>query len=89
MILEYYIVSTIYYKYMIETFLFSLNELKDKEYYRLKVKGKFLYEKEFLMGPRSLILNGEAVSEKSGGIFSRKAGTGYYVITPFKLEDQE
>lgn len=68
---------------------FSLNELKDKEYYRMKVKGKFLYEKEFLIGPRSLIVDGEAVSEKGGGIFSRKAGSGYYVITPFKLEDRE
>lgn len=63
--------------------------MKHKEYYPVKVKGKFLYEKEFLMGPRSLILGGEAVSEKSGGIFSRKFGTGYYVITPFKLEDRE
>ncbi|KAL6430987.1 hypothetical protein ACFW04_007034 [Cataglyphis niger] len=66
----------------------DLDELKHKEYYPVKVKGKFLYEKEFLMGPRSLILGGEAVSEKSGGIFSRK-GTGYYVITPFKLEDRD
>ncbi|XP_071628773.1 surfeit locus protein 1 isoform X3 [Temnothorax longispinosus] len=67
----------------------DLNELKDKEYYRMKVKGKFLYEREFLIGPRSLILNGEAVSEKGGGIFSRKSGTGYYVITPFRLEDRD
>lgn len=67
----------------------DLYELQDKEYYRLKVKGKFLYEKEILIGPRSLIVNGEAVSEKGGGIFSRKAGTGYFVITPFKLEDQD
>lgn len=74
---------------MTKTFLFSLNELKDKEYYRIKVKGKFLYEKEFLIGPRSLIINGEAVSEKGGGIFSRKTSSGYYVITPFKLEDRE
>lgn len=55
----------------------------------MKVRGKFLYEKEFLIGPRSLILNGEAVSEKGGGVFSRKASSGYYVITPFKLDDQE
>lgn len=67
----------------------SLSELKDKEYYRMKVRGKFLYEREFLIGPRSLILNGQAVSEKGGGIFSRKGSTGYYVITPFKLEDQD
>ena len=74
---------------MIKPFLFSLNELKDKEYYRMKVKGKFLYEKEFLIGPRSLIINGEVVNEKDGGIFSRKTSSGYYVITPFKLENRE
>lgn len=67
----------------------DLDELKDKEYYCAKVRGKFLYEKEFLMGPRSLILDGEAVSEKSGGIFAGKSSTGYYVITPFKLEDRD
>ncbi|XP_039304599.1 surfeit locus protein 1-like isoform X1 [Solenopsis invicta] len=67
----------------------DLNELKDIEYYRTKVKGKFLYEKEFLIGPRSLILNGEAINEKGGGIFSPKAGSGYYVITPFRLEDRD
>ncbi|CAL1683962.1 unnamed protein product [Lasius platythorax] len=67
----------------------DLDELKHKEYYCVKIKGKFLYEKEFLMGPRSLILDGEAVSEKASGIFSRKSSTGYYVITPFKLEDRD
>ncbi|XP_029154859.1 surfeit locus protein 1 [Nylanderia fulva] len=67
----------------------DLDELKDKEYYCAKVKGRFLYEKEFLMGPRSLILDGEAVGEKGSGIFSRKSSTGYYVITPFKLEDRD
>ncbi|KYM94491.1 Surfeit locus protein 1 [Cyphomyrmex costatus] len=67
----------------------DLDELKDKEYYRMKVKGKFLYEKEFLIGPRSLIINGEAISEKGGGVFSRKTSSGYYVITPFKLEDRD
>lgn len=67
----------------------DLDELKNKEYYCVKMKGKFLYEKEFLMGPRSLILDGEAISEKGGGIISRKSSTGYYVITPFKLEDRD
>ncbi|EFN80495.1 Surfeit locus protein 1 [Harpegnathos saltator] len=67
----------------------DLYELDDKEYYRVKAKGKFIYEKEFLMGPRSLIVDGQAVSEKGGGVFSGKSSTGYYVITPFKLEDRD
>ncbi|XP_012224940.1 surfeit locus protein 1 isoform X2 [Linepithema humile] len=66
----------------------DLDELKNKEYYPVKVKGKFLYEKEFLIGPRSLILNGEAVSERGGGVFSSKSNTGYYVITPFEIENR-
>ncbi|KAH0955898.1 hypothetical protein HN011_006937 [Eciton burchellii] len=67
----------------------DLDELKDKEFHQLKVKGKFLYEKEFLMGPRSLVKNGEASNEKSGGLISTRSSTGYYVITPFKLEDRD
>ncbi|XP_011343201.1 surfeit locus protein 1 [Ooceraea biroi] len=67
----------------------DLDELKDKEFCQLKAKGKFLYEKEFLIGPRSLIKDGEAISEKGGGLISGKSYTGYYVITPFKLEDRD
>ncbi|XP_020285140.1 surfeit locus protein 1 isoform X2 [Pseudomyrmex gracilis] len=67
----------------------NLDELQDKEYYRVKVKGRFLYEKEFLIGPRSLILDGAGVAEKGGAMFSHRSGTGYYVVTPFKLEDQD
>lgn len=68
---------------------FDLNKLEDMEYYRVKMNGTFLYEKEFLMGPRSLIVDGQALSEKGGGVFSQKSNTGYYVITPFKLEDRD
>lgn len=53
------------------------------------MKGKFIYDKEFLLGPRSLIIDGQAVSEKGGGLFSSKTSSGYYVITPFRLEDRE
>lgn len=67
----------------------DLSELENKEYYQLRVKGQFLYEKEFLIGPRSLIIDGEALSEKGGGIMSGRPNTGYYVITPFKLEDRD
>lgn len=68
---------------------FSLDELKDMEFYRVKIRGKFIYEKEFLIGPRSLIVEGQAASEKGGGVFSGKSYTGYYVVTPFKLDDRE
>ncbi|XP_032674329.1 surfeit locus protein 1 isoform X2 [Odontomachus brunneus] len=67
----------------------NLYELEDKEYYRVKIKGKFIYDKEFLIGPRSLIIKGQGLSEKGGGVFSSKSNTGYYVVTPFKLEDRD
>lgn len=73
---------------MIQVYFFSLDELQHKEYYPVKVNGKFLYEKEFLIGPRSLILDGEAVGERGGGILSSKSSTGYYVITPFEVENR-
>ncbi|XP_014481223.1 PREDICTED: surfeit locus protein 1 isoform X2 [Dinoponera quadriceps] len=67
----------------------DLDELNDKEYYCVKVRGKFIYEREFLIGPRSLIVKGQALSEKGGGIFSGRSSTGFYVVTPFKLEDRD
>lgn len=88
-------IGTLYFVYFklqifdIQLWLCSLNELKDKEYYRMRIKGKFLYEREFLIGPRSLIIDGQALSEKGGGLFSSKSNSGYYVITPFQLEDRK
>jgi len=61
-------------------------QLSDMEYSKVKVTGKFLHDKEMLMGPRSLILPNE--SERAGGLFSqRDTGNGYLVITPFQLSN--
>ncbi|XP_043250160.1 surfeit locus protein 1 isoform X1 [Colletes gigas] len=66
----------------------NLEELESKEYYPIKVKGTFVYEKEFVIGPRSLIVDGDANS--SGSFFgSGETQKGYCVITPFKLLDQD
>ena len=60
------------------------------EYSPVQVKGKFIHEKEFTVGPRSLILQGKAESEHKAGLFSSgDISRGYIVVTPFKLEDRE
>lgn len=65
----------------------TLGELESLEYYPIKVKGRFLYEKEFVIGFRSLLVDGKSVSETS---FMKNAGNqiGYHIITPFKLADK-
>ncbi|XP_066596086.1 surfeit locus protein 1 [Prorops nasuta] len=67
----------------------NLNELNTKEYHKVKVRGKFLYEKEFTIGPKSLIKDGGANVESIGLISVGKINTGFNVITPFKLEDRD
>lgn len=66
--------------------LFSLEDLKSKEYYPIKVKGTFLYDKEFMAGYKSLIKDGKPVDTNFA---INKGGRGYHIITPFKLADRE
>lgn len=71
-------------------FTFSLNDLKDMEYCHVKVKGHFIHEKEFTVGPRTLVTKGSSTSENTAGLFSSSdMARGYTVITPFKLADRE
>lgn len=66
----------------------SLSELSNMEYRLVKLRGKFLHDKEMLMGPRSLIRPDGG--ETQGGLFSqRDAGNGYLIVTPFQLADRE
>ena len=65
----------------------NLEELASKEYYPVKVKGTFMYEKEFLVGLRTLIVDGKAA--ESSFIGSSDIQKGYCVVTPFKLSDQD
>ncbi|XP_015120257.1 surfeit locus protein 1 [Diachasma alloeum] len=64
-------------------------ELAKMEYRPVRVKGEFLYDKEIRMGPKSLIMDGMAVGEKSGGLMSTTGSTGYWIVTPFKLYDRD
>ncbi|KAK0182638.1 hypothetical protein PV327_000753 [Microctonus hyperodae] len=67
----------------------DLNELEEMEYCPVKVRGEYLYDREFTIGPKSLIKNGAGASEQGGGLVSTQGNTGYYLITPFKLENRD
>ncbi|XP_017955064.1 SURF1-like protein [Drosophila navojoa] len=66
----------------------DLSQLSQMEYRLVKLRGRFLHDKEMLMGPRSLIRPDGG--ETQGGLFSqRDSGNGYLVITPFQLADRD
>ncbi|EDW69198.2 SURF1-like protein isoform X1 [Drosophila virilis] len=66
----------------------DLSQLAQMEYRLVTLRGRFLHDKEMLMGPRSLI-RPDGV-ETQGGLFSqRDSGNGYLVITPFQLADRD
>lgn len=55
------------------------------EYKPVKVCGKFVHDKEFLIGPRALIRN-DSTSARFGSLVSDpKTNQGWLVVTPFKL----
>lgn len=56
------------------------------DFHRMRIKGKYLYEKECLVGPRSAPLG--ALPEKSGSAGGMSPSPmGYFVLTPFQLSD--
>ncbi|XP_076380996.1 SURF1-like protein [Megalopta genalis] len=73
--------------YIVTPFKF-LQQLEEMEYYPFKVKGAFLYDQEFLIGPRSLTVDGDS-STQGSFLGNKDTYQGYYIITPFKLSDQE
>lgn len=51
----------------------------------MRIKGKFLHERELIMGPRTLITPKD---EHKGGLMTQQdTSIGYLVITPFQLEE--
>lgn len=56
------------------------------EYRPVRVRGKFLHERELIMGPRSLITPND---EHKGGLLTQQdSSMGYLVITPFQIENR-
>ncbi|CAG2064090.1 unnamed protein product, partial [Timema podura] len=68
---------------------YDLSELNEMEYSSVRVKGRFDHSQELYMGPRSLLVGGDAAGQ--GGMFSQSSGSqsGYHVITPFHLADRD
>ncbi|XP_064649183.1 surfeit locus protein 1-like isoform X2 [Lineus longissimus] len=64
----------------------SLDDLKDLEYCRVRVKGTFDHSKEVYIGPRSLMKSEE---ERGGGLMSTGGNSGYHVVTPFHVVDSD
>lgn len=58
------------------------------EYRPVRVRGRFLHDREVYLGPRSLI-DDKKTSQKASVFSSANQTSGYQVITPFKLEDRE
>lgn len=70
----------------------SLESLDSLEYSKVRVRGRFEYEKELLMGPRSLYNYAEGEAHQGGGgLMSSQSSShsGYHVVTPFKVEGQK
>lgn len=66
-----------------------MEDLEKLEYMPVHVKGEFLHDHELYLGPRSLLVNGDASTESSLVSSRMNASQGYIVVTPFKLEDRE
>lgn len=68
----------------------DLSNIQEWDYRPVRVKGTFDHSREVFLGPRSLLLNGAAVSQNTGLLSTQDANkTGYLVITPFKLSDRD
>lgn len=58
------------------------------EYQAVRVRGKFLHDRELIMGPRSLVAKDG--DEQKGGLITRQdSSIGYLIITPFQIEGRE
>lgn len=53
----------------------------------MKVRGKFIHEKEILIGPRALIDQTEGATRQGSLMSDPKKNQGWLVVTPFMLAD--
>lgn len=65
----------------------DISELEKMEYMPVKVRGQFLHDKEFLIGPRALIETDTPLPRTGSLVSDPKKNQGWLVITPFLLSD--
>ncbi|XP_067126255.1 surfeit locus protein 1 [Centruroides vittatus] len=63
----------------------DLREIKDLEYRKIRVKGRFDHSKEMYITPRSLVISGGKESRTN---FFSSGQSGSFVVTPFILSDR-
>ncbi|KAI4471293.1 surfeit locus protein [Holotrichia oblita] len=66
----------------------SAEEIEELEYFPVHVRGQFLHDKEIYIGPRSLLVDGDASTKSSLISKGQNTNQGYLVVTPFQLADR-
>ncbi|GJQ71135.1 Surf1 [Trypoxylus dichotomus] len=67
----------------------TLDEIQKLEYFPVHVKGQFQHDKEIYIGPRSLLIEGDASTKSSLISKGQTTNQGYLVVTPFQLADRD
>lgn len=67
----------------------TADEIEKLEYFPVHVRGKFLHDKEIYIGPRSLLVEGDASTKSSLISKGQSTSQGYLVITPLQLSDRK
>lgn len=67
----------------------SADEIAKLEYFPVHVKGRFVHDKEIYIGPRSLLVEGDASTQSSLISKGQNTNQGYLVVTPFELSDRK
>ncbi|KAM3969065.1 surfeit locus protein 1 [Aphomia sociella] len=65
----------------------NFEKLQEMEYVPVKVRGEFLHDKEFCIGPRALIEVQTNLSRPNSLVSDPKKNQGWLVVTPFQLEE--
>jgi surfeit locus 1 family protein len=56
----------------------------ETQFLRVSTKGQFLHDREMLVGPRTRT---DQHQQQSGGLFGSGSRVGYFVFTPFKIQE--
>ncbi|KRT82090.1 hypothetical protein AMK59_4503 [Oryctes borbonicus] len=67
----------------------TLDEIKELEYFPVHVRGRFQHDKEIYIGPRSLLVEGDATTKSALISKGQTTNQGYLVVTPFQLSDRK